>query len=345
MKKLLSVLLVVMMVLGLAACGAKEDPTPAAKTYKLGLGVVLNDEEAKDPTAQHDATFAAVVTDEEGKIVSVRIDCAQNKVSVEDGVVDTAATFLTKMEKGDNYNMKKYANSVGEWYEEVHALEEWLVGKTADDIKNMPLDTEKNPGHTITGDADLQASMTMNIVDFNEAVLKALADDATVTFSTADSFTVGVAAISEFDGATKDATAEEDGVVAVYENYAAVVLGTDGKILAALADATQPKTSFNTKGELTGFTFKGTKRELKEDYNMVKYAADCNIEWYQQSANFTNYIVGMTSAEVLGIPTAARTDGLHDGYIVATDADLFAQCSIQIAGFQNTIALACSYAH
>lgn len=344
MKKLLSVLLVLCMVFGLAACGEKKPAAPTAKDYTLGLGVVLNDEEAKGSTAQHDATFVAVVWDAEGKIVSARFDCAQNKVKVEDGVVDMTATFPTKMEKGDNYNMKTYGNSKGEWYEEVHFLEEWLVGKTVADVENMPLDKESNPGHTISGDATLTATMTMSIVDFNEAVVKAFKDDAAVKFSTADAFTVGVASISEFDGATKDATAEEDGVVAVYENYAAVVLGADGKILAALSDATQPKTMFNQAGELTDFAFKATKRELKEDYNMVKFS-ESEKEWYVQSANFTNYIVGMTAADVKAIPTAPRADGLHEGYIVATDADLFAQCSISLPGFQNVVALACSYAH
>lgn len=341
MKKLLSVLLVLLMVLSLAACGEKK---PEAKEYTLGLGVVLSGDSAKGTTAQHDATIAAIVFDAEGKIVSARIDCAQNKVKVDGGVVDTTATFPTKMEKGDAYGMKQYGNSIGEWYEEVHAFEEWLVGKTISDIENMPLDSEKNPGHTITGVADLQASMTMDIVAFNAAIVKAFKDDAAVKFTTAESFTTGVAAISQFDSATADATAEKDGVVAVYSDYAAVVLGADGKILAALADAAQPKWTFTTEGELADFTFKATKRELKDDYNMVKYS-ESEKEWYVQSANFTNYIVGMTAQEVQNIPTGPRNDGLHEGYIVATDAELFAQCSITLAGFQNTIALACSHAH
>ena len=110
MKKIISLILLLCMVFALVACGSAETPAEdaateapaedatteapaedaeapaedagAEATYTLGMGVVSNFDSSAAGNAQIDTTFAAIVTDADGKIVSCRLDVAQNKMNV-----------------------------------------------------------------------------------------------------------------------------------------------------------------------------------------------------------------------------------------------------------------------
>ncbi len=327
MKKITAILLLVCMVFALAACGEK------AVEYKLGLGVSLNMDSSKTGNAQVDACAAAVVLDPNGKIVAAKIDVAQNKMDVTDGAVDTEATFLTKLEKGDDYGMVAYSDATLEWYQQAAAFEQYVIGKTADEVKNMPTTTLEN-GHVVTTDETLYASCSISISEFQEAVVKACNDEQGTSFTTAEPFTLGLAINSTADESVA-ATAEEDGVVKMYSEFAAAVIGKDGKILAALTDATQPQIKINAAGEITDTVFNGTKRELKEGYNMVAYS-NATLEWYQQAKNFTDYAVGKTAADLRATETKVNEEGHH----VFTDETLYASVSISIDGMIAVVAKA-----
>lgn len=137
-NKIVAMLLCVCMVAALAAWGVKQSE------YKLGMGVVVNMDSSAETNAQVDATVAAVVTDASGKIVSCRLDVAQNKMNVTDGVVDTEQTFKTKMELGSDHGMagNPYSSDnngdgkVLEWYEQSTAFSNYVVGKTANEVAN-----------------------------------------------------------------------------------------------------------------------------------------------------------------------------------------------------------------
>ena len=138
------------------------------------------------------------------------------------------------------------------------------------------------------------------------------------------------------------ATADEDGTVKMYTDFAAAVMA-DGKIVAALNDAIQPNITIDMDGGIVDTAFKGTKRELKEDYGMAgnPYSSDNNgdgkiLEWYEQSAAFSAYVVGMTADEVAGIQT--QTVEGHE--IAADDALLSAGCTIQITSIRAVMAQA-----
>ena len=356
MKRIFAIVLCIVMALSVVACGntpAESTPagnnnqTPAEQTYKLGMGIVVSMGSTKTGNAQVDATVAAVVTDADGKIVMCRIDVAQNKMTVTDGLVDTAKTFETKMELGDRYGMAGKVDNDGngvmkEWYEQTKAFEAWVVGKTADEVKNMQ--TQEAGGHIIAVDqALLDAGCSMQITDFRDAVVKACADAQGMTFKTAAAFTLGVAAKTTADESTA-ATAEAEGTVKMYTDFAASVVA-DGKIIATLNDAIQPQIKINAAGECTPAEFKGTKRELKEGYNMapaVNYGPNYDpnndgkvLEWYLQSEAFSKHVVGMTAAEVAAMATA--TNAL--GYQMTTDADLLAAgCTIQITAIKAVVA-------
>lgn len=368
MKKFLAILLCVCMVVAIVACNKTEDtetPTTEAPTeaptqapantpeepkeaeYKLGMGVVVG---MSDGSTQVDATVAAVVTDADGKIVACRIDVAQNKCDLTKISFDELKemTFQTKLEKGDDYNMATYGASmdnngdgvVKEWYEQAKAFENWVVGKTAAEVAAMPTQTLDNnfgtAGYVISADADLLAAgCTIQTGDFVEAVVAACKDEQGVSFKTAKTFTVGVAATSFATDSD-----ESKGLVAMYTDYAAAVV-VDGKIVAALNDAIQPKITVEGT-EVVDQAFTATKRNLKEGYNMSTFGASMDpngdgkvLEWYLQSEAFSKHVVGMTGAEVAAMETAANSIG----YQMTTDTDLLAAgCTIQITAIKAVVA-------
>ena len=325
MKKMIAMLLALTMVLALAACGGS-----APAEYKLGMGITLNMDSSDTNNAQVDATVAAVVLDKDNKIVACQIDCAQNKMDVTDGAVDTAATFLSKYEKGDDYNMVKFSDATLEWYQQADNFEQYCIGKTADEILGIAT-TVNDEGHTVATDETLYASVSISISDFQEAVAKACNDEQGMSFSTADAFTLGLA-INSTAGESTAATADADGVVKMYSEFGAVVLGADGKILAALTDATQPQITINTAGEIVETKFGGTKRELKEGYNMVAFS-DATHEWYEQAASFVAYAVGKTPAELESTETTLN----EEGHQVVADETLYASVSISVDGMINVL--------
>lgn len=341
MKKILMVIFCLTMALTLVACGGAKE-----KEYKFGMGVVTSLESSKTGTAQVDATVAVVVTDAEGKIVACRIDVAQNKTAIANGVAEIKSEFKTKMELGDAYGMAGKVDNddngvMKEWYEQVYAFEAHVVGMTGEEVAAM--ETVEAKGHQITTDADLLAAgCSMQITDFMAAVAKACADEQGFTFKTAKEFTVGVAADS-YDNGSKNATAEADGAVQMYSDFAAAVI-SEGKILVAINDAIQPQVAFNAAGEITAKTYKGTKRELKSGYGMegkVDNNGDGVMkEWFEQSKAFSEFVVGMTGAEVAALETE-----LVNGHYISTNEDLLAAgCTIQITAIKAVVAKAAANA-
>lgn len=350
MKKLLLTLFVAFSLTALVGCGKKEK----AQEYKLGMGVVVTDSESKDTTAQIDATVATVVLDSNNKIVACRLDVAQNKITVSaQGEVTVPTTFKSKVELGDDYGMSNAVNYgmdwngdgvTKEWYQQAEAFENYVVGKTAEEVKNMPTQVVPTYGYVISSEADLLAAgCTIQITDFKEAVYKACTDEQGVSFKTSKKFTLGVA-VTSFDDGSTSATADANGQVKVYSDFAATVL-VEGKIQAALNDAIQPKFTVTTEGAYT-FAFTATKRELKENYNMAAYGTDGNgdgivKEWYEQSLAFSKHVVGMTGEEVKNMETKANLIN----YQMSTDEALLAAgCTIQITDIKAVVAKACTNA-
>ena len=344
MKKILAIALCLIMVLAVVAC----EKAPTEADYKLGLGVVVSTASSKEGNAQVDATIATVVTDAEGKIVLCRIDVAQNKMAIADGAVDTAKTFETKMELGSRYGMEGKGDHDGngvmlEWDAQAKAFESFVVGKTGAEV--AALQTQEAGGHQIAVDqALLEAGCSMQITDFMAAVAKACADEQGMAFKAVPgTFTRGVAAKTAAAD-SKAATAEADGLVAMYSDIACAVVA-DGKVIATLNDAIQPKITIDAAGEIVEKSFKATKRELKEGYNMAAYGAP-NVEggtvkeWYIQSAAFSNYVLGKTATEIASM----ETKEVNAHQISVEQALLDAGCTMQITGICAVVAQAANNA-
>lgn len=155
---------------------APAEEVPAEAAYKLGLGVSLNMDSSKTGNAQVDATTAAVILDEQGKIVAVKIDVAQNKMDITDGAVDTEKEFLTKTELGDDYNMVKFSDATLEWYEQAKNFTDYATGKTAEELRATETKTN-DEGHNVFVDETLYASVSISIDGMINVIAKA-ADNA-----------------------------------------------------------------------------------------------------------------------------------------------------------------------
>ena len=343
MKKILALVLCAIMVFAVVAC----DTTKEAE-YKLGMGVVVSMDSSATNNAQVDATVATVVTDADGKIVACRIDVAQSKMDVTGGAVDTAKKFETKMELGSRYGMEGKVDNddngvMLEWDAQAKEFEKYVVGMTVAQVEAIK--TQEKKGHQIAVDeALLKAGCSMQITDFIAAVVAACKDEQGVSFKTAAEFTLGVAAKTTAADSVA-ATAEANGTVAMYTDFAAAVVA-DGKIIAALNDAIQPKITINAAGEIVEKTYKATKRNLKEEYGMapaIDFGMDWNgdgkvLEWYLQSAEFSKYVVGKSADEVANLATK-EVEG--KGYVIsADDALLNAGCTIQITSIKAVMAQA-----
>ena len=359
MKKLLALLLALVMVLALAACGntepaepteptepeepvetidgpGTESPMPVLPAYSLGMGTVLSTGSSKTGTAQADLTVAAVVLDAEGKIVAAKLDVAQTKVPVEGGVLGdlTAVDLRSKQEKKEDYGMASIATA-GEWYVQADAFCAAIVGMTGAEVE--AIETQVNEGgHNVAVDPDLYAACTMQITDFKAALVKACNDEYAKEFE-GENWSLNLGIDTAVDEST-DPTEEKDGTAAIYSHFAAVVTGGDDIILANLVDAAQVKVTFNAAGEITvaedyDANFK-TKKELKEGYNMVTYGAAI-AEWYQQATAFENYVTGMTVADMNAIAVTTNEEG--NSVATEADADLLAGCTMAINPLQAAI--------
>lgn len=301
MKRVLSVVLVVLMLLGMTACGAKNEPLK----FGMGITAVYGDASSADGEtngkAEVDATAAAVLLDAEGKIVQLAIDTAQNTASyTSEGKGVANEGFKTKGEKGTEYGMAAYGKDmngdgvVKEWNEQAAAFIATVIGKTIDEVKAMVVD-----GY---GNEEIQtAGCTIAVSEFVPALEKAVANAKESNATAADTLQLGVVTAE----AVQDATEEKNGTIEQNINFTAAVLDKDGKVVVAATDVAQVKFDFDTKGAaLTDAAAElKTKGEKGADYGMAAYGQDLNgdgvvKEWNEQGAAFDAALVGKTAAEI-----------------------------------------------
>ena len=161
-----------------AVNNAKSFGVNLSGAMRTGLGSIVSIAKSKSASAeqeglaQTDSVMAAVTVDEKGVIISVMIDAAQVKVNVDtQGNVtnDLSQQLKTKAELGDEYGMKEASGIGKEWYEQIDALEHWMVGKTLEEVLGISLNEDGTPS-----DADLISSVTIRVGDYLNAVKNAV---------------------------------------------------------------------------------------------------------------------------------------------------------------------------
>lgn len=365
MKKRISIMLAAVMLTGaVTACGSKPaEATVAATTaaetttaettaaettaaettaaettaaevsadgYRTGLAIISSlgkskDAGDKDGNAQVDSVAAAVILDEDGKIVDCVIDTAQTKMAFSaDGKVVTSldTTFDSKKVLKDEYGMKPASQIGKEWYEQAASFEEYVIGKTAEEVKGIVVTDAGAPA-----DEDLAATVSVKIGDYVDAIVEAAANAKVIGTQEGDKLGLGiVTSMSK----SKDFADGKDGQCQAYSNYAVVTTDADGTITGCIIDATQGTITFDATGKITADLTAGvkTKRQLGDAYGM-KAASGIGKEWFEQAASMEEYVIGKTVAEVDGIAVDADTK--------PTDTDLSASVTMSIGDYQGAI--------
>lgn len=331
MKKILALLLISTMIIGLATgCGKGKETSKSGEAAKTGFAVISSLEKSKDAsaegdgTAQTDSLVVAVLVGKDGKILDCKIDAAQTQITFSaEGklTTDIATIFKSKQEKGTEYGMKGQSGIGKEWNEQADAFADYVIGKTADEVKGIAVSAEGVPT-----DADLTASVTIHVSDMIAGVEKAVANAQELGAASGDKLGIGVTTDMS---KSKDASAEGDGLAQAYSNYAALTVNGDGKITSCFIDGSQGNVNFSTAGAITSDLTAApqTKQELKEGYNM-KGQSGIGKEWYEQANAFAKYVTGKTLEEVKGI---ALTEG------VPSDADLAASVTVHVNAFITNI--------
>ena len=316
MKKIISVLLVLVMALGVfALTGCKK------KDLKFGLGVytsVSATDATEDKAGEGKATVtaAAVLLDKDGKIVKAVIDCADSAVKyTAEGKAEKAGEFKTKYEQGADYGMKTYAGSEKEWFEQADAFCALVVGKGADELGALVADDYKGTEDVVN------AGCTIYVSEFVKA-LEAAIENATDSTADEDSaLKLGVSTTATPADATEDKAGSNKVETTVY----AAAVDADGKVIVASADCVEVDFTFDTAGKSTF----DTKREVLSkgqkgaDYGMKTYAGS-EKEWFEQADAFCAATVGKTASEFAGL-----MDSDYKG-----NSDLQAAgCTIYVSGF------------
>ena len=325
MKKVLALVMVLALALSFTACGG------SAKKVKTGIAIVsslsgTNASADETGLAQVDSTVAAVTVDEDGKIVSCKIDVAQNKVPVNaDGSFDTSLTFKSKQELGTDYGMTPASPIGKEWNEQADAFADYVVGKTAAEVEAIALlGEDKHFGPDV---ADLAASCTMNVVDIKAAIVEACNNAQDLGASAEDTLGLG---LSTEMSSSKLPTADEAGLVQTDTTYAAVTYDKDGKVTSTLLNCTQAKFDVTTDGTVTPKSETIVpKMEQGDDYGM-RAASPIGKEWNEQANAFAAYLTGKTAAEV----SAIGVTGEHSAPDVA---DLAASCTMNVVAFIDAV--------
>lgn len=339
MKKIISLLLVLMLSIGLlAGCTPAAPAAPAAPAetpaetpaeepaaegtiVKLGLGHVISIAKSKDKGtdangnavnagAQADVTIASVGFDADGKVASVYIDVAQTKVAFDENMAvtsDKTAEVKTKKDLGADYGMAKASGIGKEWFEQIAALEDWMVGKTVEEIKGMKMAEGK------TAEEDLISSVTISVGDYIAAVEQAwneaieVTGGETVGLGIKTSIAKSRDAGTDANGNAVTAQAQVDTIIS------AAAFDAEGKVAGAIIDTAQVRIPFDAEGKVTADKageFK-TKNELKEAYGMVK-ASSIGKEWYEQAKALADWMTGKSIDEIKGMELAEGKTTVED---------------------------------
>lgn len=356
MKKVLWLVLVLTLALVMiAGCGeapAEETPVGEAPeeevaetgTSRLGLGVVTSIAKSRDAgdevtaQAQADVVMAAVLFDAEGKVVSVSIDNAQTRVPFDEEMqvaVDTTAPVKTKVELGDDYGMKRVSEIEMEWYEQMAEFENWMLGKTVDEIKNLQVKVVDDAHLNVPDVPELTSVVTITVEGYIEAVENAYNNSIEVENAATAGLGTGIS-IAKSKGLDEDNDILP--MAQVDNTMAAVAFDADGVIVGAIIDNAQIRINYDAEGMVTSDRSEApkTKVQLGDDYGM-KRVSEIEMEWYEQIEALSDWMVGKTVAEVLGLQVKV-VDDAHQA--VPDVPELTSTVTITVESYQEAVAKA-----
>ena len=307
MKKIISLLLALCMLLPVAALAEEAAPV------KTGLSFVTTIAQGRNGGTQANIALAAVNVDDNGVITACVFDYIQAAIGFDATgklTTDLSTTFQSKVEKGDAYGMRSASSIKAEWNEQAAAFAAFCVNKTLDEVKAAELN-EKNQV------VDVVASCTLAVSEFLPSLEDAVNNAVHMGAKKGDALKlVQVSSMSK----SKDATETADGQAQVYTHVGAFNLNGN-VITAAYIDAVQATAKFNAKGEITSDLTAPvqSKNVIKEGYGM-KGISPIGKEWYEQTAAFCAFITGSTLDDAISTAiNPAATDVISSCTIGTTD--------------------------
>ncbi|SES71079.1 hypothetical protein [Anaerobranca gottschalkii] len=314
MKKVLSLLLALTLVAVLAVgCTKSSQEEPEVGAVEFGLGSVSSIAKSRDKAgetnarAQVDTTIAAVSFDKDGKVVAVHIDVAQTRVDFDEEmkvVSDKTAKIRSKKDQGNDYGMKKASQIGKEWFEQIAALENWMIGKTIDEIKALKTKVVDDAHQHVPDIPELTSSVTITVESYLAAVEDAWKNR--VAAQGIDKLGLGYEiSIAK----SRDMAGETTARAQVDTTIAATAFDKDGKVVGTLIDVAQVRVDFDAEGKVTSDKSAPllTKKKLGDNYGM-KRASQIGKEWYEQIAALENWMVGKTISEITGLKTKVVDD-------------------------------------
>ena len=306
MKRIVSFILCAAMLvtaLTLVSCGGDNTVKFGAGSYATASATsatAANEETgaaAKNGTGTLEVTAAAVLV-KNGKIVKCVLDCMSSAVNHNaNGEAIKTASFKTKKELGDNYNMVAYGHAIAEWYAQAAAFEALVVGKTVDQIKALVVEGGKGTQDVIN------AGCTITVIEFVNAIEKAVASAKTTTATDIKLSMVTSQTATNYTPENEETgAAAKDGCNEVNTTIFAAAVDAEGKIVDCTYDCAQAKFTFDQNGASKFGAEKviSTKRELGDSYGMVAYG-NAVAEWYAQADAFAAKCVGKTGLEVASL--------------------------------------------
>lgn len=180
MKKSLALVLSLVLMLSLVSVASAE---------LLGLGINTDigsvkeatekDGEKYDGQGQVNTVICVVLLDDNKVIKAVQFDTVQTKLTFSgEGVLtnDLEAEILSKIEKGEAYGMRGASEIGKEWFEQIAVFEEYLIGKTLEEVQAIPT-YKRDDNHLRVPDvADLKTTVTIDVGGYIDALAKAVAN-------------------------------------------------------------------------------------------------------------------------------------------------------------------------
>ncbi|MBR2915071.1 MAG: hypothetical protein IKC06_04610 [Clostridia bacterium] len=322
MKKIIALILVFSLCGVLFGCknGGDEQSTPAQKEQEYRLGFALIPSKAGTDVA-FKATFAAVITDMDGKILKCVVDEADASPDMNDFSASIGKEFPTKNALGKNYGMSSASPIGKEWSEQAKAFCDYCAGKTPEQIEQ---------GLGADGKiADLQASCTVYAGTFVECVKQACRN-AGSPFTAKGEVLLGISVNCTLSSSSDEAEDDEDGEAVFTCVTATAATDTDGKIYQTYIDEIESRIVFDTEGNsLENPEYTPVSKQMQgSDYGMAG-ASSLGKEWNTQVNALADYCKGKTQSEI-------KNSVGEDGKV----SDLVSSCTVYSKNYTDAVAAA-----
>lgn len=292
---------------------AESSASPAAAMVKTGLATVNTMAVSKDALTEK-TVAAAVTVGGDGKIAACKLDEIETDTKLSDGKIVREADRRSHYARGDEDGLEPSAPLTKAWYKQVDALCDYVVGKTAAEVANIPVE------NGVATDEMLRSRCELNITPYLEAIKKAC-DMATDRGAKAgDTLSLSLTA--------SDATGGSDTLVQTAVQVAAVTMDSRSVATDCLVDVVDRKVNV-TDGAFDGES--GTFASKKDQKTGLDDTSDTEKdgEWVACANAFEEYVVGKTAKQVKVTPL---TDGKP-----SADTELAKKCTIRVTEMMDNV--------